>query len=560
MTLKIPIGLSDFRMLREQGAWYVDKTALLVGVLDSATQVFLFPRPRRFGKTLNLSTLRYFVDKPVQPWDATPLYKDLAVWRSEAARAHFQRYPTIAMSFKDVKERTWEATWAGIRREIARVFGEHRYLLDASIPEDVAAEFKTCLSQDADPSALAGALAFLSRLLHRHHGEPVVLLIDEYDVPIQAGYMGGFYEDVITFFRTFLTAGLKDNTHLFKGVLTGVLRIAKESIFSGLNNPEMWSMLSVPFSSEFGFTEGEVQDLLEALGQPERIDEVRRWYDGYRFAGATVYNPWSVLNFARNPLQGGRPYWVHTSSDDVLRRLLLEKKHALAPEIEALMSGGTLTREVDDNIVYADVDHNPNVAFSLLLMSGYLTAREQRLVDGTMICDLAIPNQEIRNLYRTVISRWLDDAPERPHNAQLVLRAMLSGDVEAFSEYLSDLVIRTFSYHDTGGDAPERVYHAFLLGLLVHLGPTHEVRSDRESGFGRCDVMVLPKAAGGTGVVLELKRLNTRRGETVENALASALDQIKTRKYVDEVRTSGAGTVREYGVVFDGKMVWVGVG
>ena len=244
----------------------------------------------------------------------------------------------------------------------------------------------------------------------------------------------------------------------------------------------------------------------------------------------------------------------------MLRRLLLERGHAVAEEIDTLMAGGTVQREVDDNVVFADLDRSPNMAFSLLLLSGYLTVRTMRMVEGAYVCDLAIPNQEIRSLFRTVVSSWLEKGSTRPDRPQAMLLAMLEGDDETFSEYLSEMVLRTFSYHDMGGDEPERVYQAFLLGMMVHLSQTHEIRSNREAGFGRCDVMVIPKAPGGMGVVLELKRLRAKRGETVDAALESALAQVKHRKYADEVRGRGAAVVREYGIVFDGKQVWVGVG
>jgi hypothetical protein len=266
-----------------------------------------------------------------------------------------------------------------------------------------------------------------------------------------------------------------------------------------------------------------------------------------------------VLCYARSPEEGGNPYWVHTSSDDILRRLLLERGHTLAADIDTLLAGGTLTRRVDDNIVFADVDRDPDAAMSLLLMSGYLTARELGNVDGEKIADLAIPNLEIRSLFKNVISGWIKDQFGRSERIQTALRAMLSGDAETFGEILSEVVVRTLSYHDTAGDEPERVYQAFLLGLLVHLSETHEVRSDREAGYGRHDVMIAPRKAGGTGVVLELKRLRASRGETVEAALASALGQVRERRYAEEIR-SRAAVVREYGIVFDGKRVWVQAG
>lgn len=560
MPIPLPIGLSDFRTLREQGAWYADKSSLLVGVLESSTQVYLFPRPRRFGKSLNLSMFRYYLEKRVDGWDATPIFQDLVVWRSEQARAHFQRYPTIALSFKNAKHRDWQANWVAVRAEIARIFIDHRYLLDSALASDDVARFTACLEERIDPTSGGDSLALLSRLLHAHHGEKVVILVDEYDVPIHTGFLGGFYEPTITFFRAFLTAGLKDNPHLFRAVMTGVLRIAKESIFSGLNNLEVWSVLFGRFATDFGFTDDEVRNLLMATGCPDAIDEVRRWYDGYRFGGHTIYNPWSVLNFARRPESGGLPYWVHTSSDDLLQRVLLERGHTLVRDIETWMAGGTISRAIEENVVFADLDTSPDAAFSLLLMSGYLTPRAQANVRGRMFCDLAIPNLEIQTLFETVIQDWLKERAGRGDHVQHMLSAMLRGDAFTFERMLSDLVVRTFSVHDVVRPEPERVYQAFLLGLLVTLQDEYEIRSNREAGYGRYDVSICPKRPGRPGAVIELKEIDRRSRESRKAALASALAQIRERRYAEELEARGATPIHRYAVVFDGKRVVVGEG
>ena len=559
MAFRSPIGISDFRLLREAGAHYVDKTAFIEEILASPTQVLLFPRPRRFGKTLNLSTLRCFLEKDGEKdgEGRCGLFEGLAVWRSAEARAHFGRYPVIHLSFKDVKERSWPETLAAIRRLVGRAFDEHRELLasDALSPAEKE-DFRAVVARSGETSLCTGALADLSRGLARHHGERAVILVDEYDIPIQSGFAHGYYDEVATFFRNFLSAGLKDNPYLFKGVLTGVLRVAKESIFSGLNNVEVHSVLGGRHAAHFGFTEAEVRELCASLDAPELADEIRRWYDGYRFGAHVIYNPWSVINFAAKPDQGFRPYWVFTAADDVLRGLVLEREHAVAGDFEALLRGEAVDKEVHEHVVLRDVDRDPRALWSLLLAAGYLTARSVVQDDEGLRAALAIPNVELRYVFKESIRSWLAGRTGSLDDLRLLTDAMFAGDAEGFGERLSELTVRTLSVHDTGGRRPERVYQAFVLGLLVHLGPAYEVRSDRESGLGRVDVTVTPTTAGRPGAVLELKRLRVSdRG--VDAALSAALRQIEARRYATELAARGAAPVVRWGVVFDGKQVWV---
>ncbi len=562
MRFRPLLGQSDFRLLREDGGLYVDKTRLVADVLDAGAQALLLPRPRRFGKTLNLSTLRHFLERSED--DLGRLFEGLAVWESEAARAHFQRYPVVFLTFKDVKARAWEDCLVGLRDVITREVERHETVLeDARLSRREQATLDRLLAGDADKATLRSALRDLTAWLGRATGERVVVLVDEYDTPIHAGFSGGYYDEVVELFRNLLSGALKDNPHLLKGVLTGILRVAKESIFSGLNNLAVHTLLSSSFSTAFGFTEEEVEALCAAAGDTERIEDVRRWYDGYLFGGQVVYNPWSVLNYLDRLDDGLQAYWVSVSSDDVLRRLLVERGLGGAGALEALLSGEGVERRLDQDIVLRDVEERPDAVWSFLLFSGYLKAEALPLREGEGEGErrfrLTIPNREVRQVYQRLFSRWLEQGAGGGERVRELCRALLAGDALAFEARLEELLLNVTSYHDAAGRQPERAYQGFVLGLLAYLEPEYEVRSNRESGFGRYDVSVSPRRAGRPGAVLELKVVDRRRGETAETALESALAQVRDRAYAADLRARGADPVHELAAVFDGKRAWVQV-
>jgi len=395
MTFRSPLGISDFEILRRRNCYYVDKTRFIAELLDDPIQTVLFPRPRRFGKTLNLSSLRYFLEKSDE--DRAWVFEGLEVWKDDQAREHFQRYPVIFVTFKDVKAASWEACLDALRREMRGVFQSHRYLLDQGVlAPDSAPVFERMLRGEGTEADLAASLKELSALLHRHHGERVAILVDEYDTPVHAGFAYGYFDQVALLFRNFLSGGMKDNPHLFKGVMTGILRIAKEDMFSGLNNVEVRSILHSLQATAFGFTQEEVDALVETLGKPAVGEELERWYDGYRFRGHVIYNPWSVLSYANDPEMGPQPHWVSTSSSDVLRSAVLERGHVVARDFERLLAGDPVTQIIDVNVVMRDVGRDDRAPWSLLLMSGYVTARDVRIVDGKVHADLVIPNEDVR--------------------------------------------------------------------------------------------------------------------------------------------------------------------
>ncbi|WP_437683071.1 AAA family ATPase [Sorangium sp. So ce131] len=561
MNARIPIGISDFRKLRELGLEYVDKSHLLCELLDKVgTEVFLLPRPRRFGKTLNLSMLRVFLEKSDE--DLSRLFADLGVWAAgDPYRAHFQRYPVLFLTFKDIKADTFEQCWAGVTKVIQALYREHRYLLDADrLERGAARDYAAVLDGTAGRVVYERALADMSMHLHRHHGQKVVILVDEYDAPIHAGYIGGYAHEVLGVFRGLLTGGLKDNPHLFKAVLTGVLRIAKESIFSGLNNIAAYSLLASEFSSCFGFTEPEVERLLEKAGRPGLLPTVRAWYNGYLFGGTVIYNPWSILNFIAREDPDPQPFWVSTSSNDLIKEQLERRAAVLQPDFEALLEGGSVERVLDENVALGDVAHDDDVLWSLLVFSGYLKAEKRSR--GPMERPahlLSIPNREVREVYTGTFQRWMKDRL-RGHGGDLarLTRALLGGDAEVLEEQLQAFVRNLLSYHDAGHLHPEQVYQAFVVGLLAVLEPAYRVRSNRESGQGRPDVLLLPTEPGTPGVVLEMKVARPAK-RTLEQALDEGIEQIRKNDYPAELRAAGALPVHAFAVAFDGKDVRVRV-
>jgi hypothetical protein len=557
-TMRLPgPGPSDFRQLREEGRFYVDKTGWIAELLHRPEQVVLLPRPRRFGKTLNLSALRYFLE--VSDEDRRPLFEGLAIASAgPEVLEHRARHPVISLTLKDIGLPDLAGSIEALHGRIAEVCAAHRMLLDGvALSEEDRAAFSRFLTGTASITELRTSLQRLTRWLHSHHGERCVLLVDEYDAPIEAGFAHGYYEQIVDVLRGLLGGGLKDNPHLFRGVLTGVRRVAKESLFSGLNNVVVLSLLADPFSTSFGFTDEEVRAVLEISGHADHMDTVRSWYNGYVFGGAVVYNPWSVLSFAATGR--ARPYWVAPSSDTLLRALFLAGGIDLAREVPALLAGQPLRRALDEHVVLHDLERNPTAIWSFLVFAGYLKADRVEDSPKGIVADVSIPNLEVDGLWREVFVRWLGDRMHGVGQVDAVARALLEGDAATTEALLGDLVRNVLSLHDTGTGptAPERVYHAFVLGLLAHLEPEYRVRSERESGYGRSDVLIIPRERGRPGAVLELKRVLEDRGESVDDALASARQQIAERDYAAELRTAGAHPIHTVAIAFAGKRVWV---
>lgn len=555
---KLPIGISDFKTLIEGGRYFVDKSLFIKEVIDDPNLVLLFPRPRRFGKTLNLSMLRYFYERVDEPNDH--LFQDLAIWQSgDEYTAACGRHPVVFLTLKDVKTQNWEDCLGMLKGLIADEFRQRQYLLESPTLDRYEREsFEELCAGTASKVQYETSLKSLLTYLEKHHKQKVVLLIDEYDTPIHAGYVYGYYDDIVGFMRNWLSGGLKDHSSLQKGVLTGILRVAKESIFSGLNNLEVYSLVSRSlFADKFGFTEPEAERLLEDFGRSDHLAEVAEWYNGYDFGGHIIYNPWSILRFAASHASECEPYWVNTSSNDLVYELIQEGGEALKQDVATLMDGGALTRQIDDHIVFREIRQSDDAVWSFLLCSGYLKGTNPRMVGFRKMYDLTIPNREVLSLYVNVITGWL--AKRLPAlRLEDLFEALLSADVARFRSLLQELVTSMLSYHDVAKGAcrtPEAVYQAFVLGLLANLGHAYAIRSNREAGLGRADLLMVPRDPSQRGIVMEFK--SWEDGPSAEEQLEAALAQIEEKQYPVELTAQGIAEVLQLAIVFDGKQLHV---
>lgn len=560
MVLRIPIGIDDFRKVREDDLEYIDKTDLIRQVIDRhGVEVILLPRPRRFGKSLNLSMLRYWFEKRDEDW--SHLFQGLSIWSSgDEYRAHFQRYPIIYFNFKGARHDNFDDCITAIREKIADIYDAHRWLLEGNALSDVdVRRYRSILDGTASTAVFERSLLDLCAHLHQHFGERVIILIDEYDEPIHAAHVHGFSAQILQFMRSFLGAALKSNVHLFKAVITGILRVAKENLFSGLNNIAVYSLLGKEFNTCFGFTDDEVASLLERSGRRDQLADVRSWYNGYLFGGEIIYNPWSVLSFVERDDDIPKAYWVGTSSNELVYELLETYAVKMEHIFEELLEGRSIETYLDENVVLGELRTNDDALWSLLVFSGYLKADPMPYdpVVGRVMYRLSIPNREVREVYSTTFQRWIkSNLSAQGGDVGKLARAMLSGDGDTFEDQLQKFVQNILSYYDIAKADPERVYHGFVLGLLAALEPEYLVRSNRESGGGRPDVTIRPRLAGKPGVLLELK-LARKGKKTPAAALREGLAQIRSKGYAAELWATGVSEVHAFAVAFDGKRVWV---
>ncbi len=561
---RLSIGPSDFAALREPGVLFVDKTDLIRRVLLDKFQTLLFPRPRRFGKSTNLSMLRYFLGQSDK--DHSALFQGLSIWRSPEAREHFQRHPVIYLTFKDVKCADWPACLAMIGELLADAYDQHGpALAQAALTDRQRRQIRDVVEGKASAVQRSEALRYLSAFLAKAHGERVVILVDEYDTPLHEAFVRGYYDEASSFFRGLFTGAFKDNEHLFKGVMTGILRIAKESMFSGLNNLGVYSLLKKDFATDFGFTEPEVQDLRDRLGSSRDMEELRSWYNGYDFGGQVIYNPWSLLcalGSDNSPLQ---PYWVNTASDELIRELLYRFGGGEQGEMESLLRGEGVRKVLLEDTVLRDIYQEPDALWSFLLFTGYLKAQDVEVVlenDRSQTWGtLRVPNREVNSVFGNLFDRWLKQGLGGESARQQMIVVLLTGDLERFQEHLQRLLVESASFHDVSGKRmkmpPEHVYQMFILGLLVSM-PRHRVTANREGGHERYDVLISPKEAGQPGAVLELKVKSKAGGATLLPTLAAAKKQLLLQDYAAELRALGAAPIQQIAVAFDGKRVLVG--
>ena len=550
----IQIGASDFKDLIEEKNYFVDKSLLIKEFIENGAKIILTPRPRRFGKTLNLSMLRYFFDIR-QKEETKDLFKDLKIENEKEIMKLQGEYPVIFITFKNQKHISFEDFQDGIKVLLSNLYKEHEYLLDSDkLSEFDKNDFKEIISRKASIGVLSEGISNLMGYINKHYSKKVMLFIDEYDVPIQEAYLRGYYEPMIVLIRNLLTAALKDNSYVGKSLITGILRVAKESIFSGLNNLEVDTILGYDFNDKFGFTEEELKNLLEYYDLKEKSEDIKHWYNGYVFGGKVIYNPLSVLNYLKKKKAGFMPYWINSSSNDLIKRLLIKGDKDIKLELEDLIEGKSINKVIDDSIVMAEVeDSNANI-WSFLLMSGYLKAVKTENIKGKLNCELKIPNEEVHIFYENLIEKWFQEAMTNQKYEEM-LSNLITGDIENFGYIFEDFVINNISYFDVSGKEPEKVYHAFVLGMLISLSNTHEVKSNKESGYGRYDVMIIPKDISKVGIIIEFKKINTLSKESIEEGTLKALKQIEDMKYSEELINKGIKSIINLAIVFKGKEV-----
>ena len=540
----LPIGVSDFK-LATTGYYYVDKTLMIRDFLDKKPMVSLFTRPRRFGKTLNMDMLRVFFEKTNE--DTSVYFKDKQIWQcGDYYTKHQGQYPVIFLTFKDVKSMTWEETFQKIRRLISLEFIRHNELETSSVLTAYEKEQYHLLAGDSgDEVDCQMGLQLLSLLLHKHYGRECIIIIDEYDTPIQQGHTCNFYPEIVNFMRNFFSGGLKDNPHLSFGFLTGILRVAKESIFSGMNNLKTYSILDDGYSSYFGFTEKEVKDMLRYYGKDDKYNELSEWYDGYRFGNTEIFNPWSVINYISDNCFP-KAFWQSTGSNEIIGEIIQTATPEITKDLYKLLCGEKIAAYIDTGVIYPEVQNNPYSIYSFLLVAGYLkVANIYPQSDGNFMCDVAIPNKEITFVYeKEVLNRTNQNSL-----AISISQAIFSKDTQKLQALLEDFMVKSISSID---GANEGFYHGMMLGLCAILGNRYKIRSNRESGLGRFDIQLMPLTKGMPGFIFEFK--HTKDEHTDLSALAdSALQQIEAKKYDTELRDNGVNSIISIGIAFRGK-------
>ena len=552
---KIPIGISDFKMLREDNYLFVDKSLIIKEFWDSDGQTILLPRPRRFGKTLNMSMLKYFFENSNE--DKSSLFKGLKIENQKDIMELQGKYPVIYLSFKDEKHSSFEYFQTGLRSMFSNLYQDYKYCLNADNIDDIDKKYyNSIMNKEANIIDLSNALKKLSEYICKYFSKKVIILVDEYDVPIQAAYLNNYYTETIEFMRNLLSGAFKDNNFLQKGMITGILRVARESIFSGLNNLKVESVLSYNFSDKFGFTDTEIEKLVFDYNITEELNNIKDWYNGYYFGETTIYNPWSILNYLSSPKAGLKPYWVNSSSNDLVNILLAKGSEEVKKDLEDLISGDTIIKVLDENIVMGDIEKSSDNLWSFLLFTGYLKAKEAYRKEEYIFYNLSIPNREVKSLYKTIIANWFKDTITKS-NYDIMVKSLITGEIKIFGKLLRQFVLKSISYFDVGGYEGEKVYHAFVLGMLISLNDTHEVLSNRESGYGRYDVMVIPKDISMLGIVIEFKKLDPDDDETLEETADEALKQIFDKKYITELESRGISNMKEIAIVFKGKEIYI---
>jgi hypothetical protein len=554
MARTVAIGIQDFGDLIKKNYFYIDKTGFIKEWWESGDSVTMIARPRRFGKTLNMSMLDYFFSNKHQ--GRGDLFEGLAVWKEEKYRNIQGTYPVISLSFANVKEKNYEQTIERIYQIIADLYNQHRFLLESERLTDADKQYYNSINLLMKETDAAIALHKLSEFLYRYYNKKVLIFLDEYDTPMQEAYVNGYWDKLVYFIRNLFNSTFKTNPYLERAIMTGITRVSKESIFSDLNNLKVITTTSKEYATAFGFTEEEVFGVMDEFGLTDR-EKVKYWYDGFVFGNVEdIYNPWSVLNY----LDTGKfnAYWANTSSNGLVGKLLREANQDVKEKFEALIKGGTIESTLDEQIIYDQLGRKRNAIWSLLLASGYLKVVEVDFANE--FYRLKLTNYEVERMFRNMILDWFDTADNSYND---FIKALLLDDLDAMNDYMERVALNTFSYFDTGkrpsGTEPERFYHGFVLGMIVELNGRYHITSNRESGFGRYDIMMEP-TGDDDAIIIEFKVFNKRREKTLSDTVQSALNQIKEKKYEENLINKGIplNRIRKYGFAFEGKNVLIG--
>ena len=552
----LPIGISDY-VRAQSDYYYVDKTMLIKEFLDQKPLVSLFTRPRRFGKTLNMDMLRVYFEKTDE--DTSKYFKDKAIWKcGEIYRMHQGKYPVIFLTFKDVKFNSWQDTVEKIKSLLQEEYGRHQELLSSDKISDYEKEyFNKVLSATESDVELSSSLEKLSKMLSSHYDKAPIIIVDEYDTPIQEGSSKDFYDEIIGFIRNFFSGAFKDNKNLSYGFLTGILRIAQESIFSGLNNLTVNSVMDNAYDSYFGFTNEEVSKMLSYYGVLEKESELKEWYDGYLFGNEEIYNPWSVINYVS---KGCIPqaYWANTGKNEILEDVLKVADEGITEKLYSLILGDEVLARIDQNVVYRSLMDDPGNIYSLLLVAGYLKTTIKKLqADGSYLCQVSIPNKEIASVYKNeVLSHLIQIGAMSRTTANRIAESLFMNDCVKLENAIEEYMDKAISFYDTVG---ESFYHGLILGLIATMDTQYKIKSNRESGNGRFDIALTPRDDRYPGIIMELKWKKGLSEENLAVLANEAVSQIDRKKYDSGMRDEGIHKVLKFGIAFSGKRVCIKV-